>query len=218
MVSCYPKKKCLVLSIFAFYYPHLHSCCLILYFFRVIAQLWDVRYKWPSGTQFTFNCYRHWATLVVRDTGDGSGHFLHRKEGVTQGDPLTMIAYGIGVLPLIRELQGAHPCVTQPWYADEAGAGGKFSHILEHLRYLQARGPARDYYPEPTKIILVVAPGNIARVEEFFQWMGIRMVTVHRYLGGVKGDKETEERWLGNKILGWVESVETLSRVSYKHL
>ena len=66
------------------------------------------------------NCYRHWATLVVRDTGDGSGHFLYSKEGVTQGDPLAMIAYGI----LIRELQGAHPWVTQPWYADDAGAGG----------------------------------------------------------------------------------------------
>ena len=30
------------------------------------AMLWDVRYKCTSGTQFTFNCYRHWATLVVR--------------------------------------------------------------------------------------------------------------------------------------------------------
>ena len=43
--------------------------------------LWDVRHESPSGAQFTFNCYRHWATLVVRDTGDGSGHFLHSKEG-----------------------------------------------------------------------------------------------------------------------------------------
>ena len=71
--------------------------------------LWAVRNEWPSGAQFTFNCYRHWATLVVRDIGDGSGHFLHSKEGVTQGDPLAMIAYGIGVLLLIRELQYAHP-------------------------------------------------------------------------------------------------------------
>ena len=66
------------------------------------AMLWDVRQEWPSGAQFTFKYYRHWATLVVRDIGDGSGHFLHSKEGVTQGYPLAMIAYGIGVLPLIR--------------------------------------------------------------------------------------------------------------------
>ena len=89
--------------------------------------LWDVRHEWPSGAQFTFNCYLHWATLVVMDIGDGSCHFLHSKEGMTQGDPLAMIAYGIEVLPLIRELWDAHPCVTQPWYADDAEVGGDVS-------------------------------------------------------------------------------------------
>ena len=73
------------------------------------AMLWAVWHEWPSGAQFPFNCYRHRDTLVVRDMGDGSGHFLHSKEGVTQGDPLAMIAYGIGVLSLIRELWSAHP-------------------------------------------------------------------------------------------------------------
>ena len=43
------------------------------------AILWAVRHEWPSGAQFTFNCYRHWATLVESDTGDGSDHLLHRK-------------------------------------------------------------------------------------------------------------------------------------------
>ena len=88
------------------------------------AILWYLWHEWISGAQFTFNLYRHWATLVVRDTEEGSGHFLCSKEGVTQGDPLSMIVYGIGILPLIRELQDAHPQVTQPWYADDARAGG----------------------------------------------------------------------------------------------
>ena len=39
------------------------------------AILWAVRYEWPSGARFTYNCYRHWATLVVKNTEDGSGHF-----------------------------------------------------------------------------------------------------------------------------------------------
>ena len=106
------------------------------------AMLWDVRNEWTNGAQFTFNCYRHWATVVVWYTGEWSGHFSHSKEGVTQGDPLAMIAYGIGVLPLIRELQNAHPWFTQTWYADGVGAGGMFQQILEHLQDLQARGPA----------------------------------------------------------------------------
>ena len=86
--------------------------------------IWAVQHKWTSGAQFPFNCYRHWSTLVVRDTEYGSGHLLHSKEGLTQGHPLSMIAYSIGVLPLIRELLEAHPCVTQPWYTDDAGRTG----------------------------------------------------------------------------------------------
>ena len=134
--------------------------------------------------QFTFNCYRHWATLVVQDTGNRSGHFLHIKEVVTQGEPLAMIAYGIGVLPLIRDLRGAHHRITQPWYVYDAGAGGEFHHILAHLRDIQARVPPSGYLPDPTKSILVVAPRNVARAEEFFRGMGLQIVTGSWYLGG----------------------------------
>ena len=52
------------------------------------------------------------------------------------------------------------------------GIGGEFTNILEHLRDLQARGPAQGYYPEPTKSILIVAPGNVARAEEHFRGLG----------------------------------------------
>ena len=103
--------------------------------------LWAVQHEWPGGAQFTFNCYRHWAMLVVRKTTIGSGHFLHSKESVTQGDPLSMIAYGIGVLPLICVLRRAHPHIMQPLYADDAGAGGQFWDVMAHFRDLQLRGP-----------------------------------------------------------------------------
>ena len=90
--------------------------------------LWAVRFECPSGVLFIFNCCRHWATLVIR-AGDGTGHFIFSKEGVTQGDPITMVAYELGILPLIHELRQTHPGVTQPWYADDAGAGGTFGGI-----------------------------------------------------------------------------------------
>ena len=76
-----------------------------------------------------------------------------------------MITYGIRVLPLIRELRNAQPRVTQLCYADDAGAGGTFQQIQDHFRELQARGPARGYYLEQTKSLLVVAPGQNPRVD-----------------------------------------------------
>ena len=32
------------------------------------AMLWAVQHECPSGAEFTFSCYFHWATLVVRDS------------------------------------------------------------------------------------------------------------------------------------------------------
>ena len=128
---------------------------------------------------------------MVRNTEGRSGHFLHRKEGVTQGDPLAMIAYGIGVLPLIRDLRRDHPHVMQPWYVDDAGEGGSFEAVMAHFRDLQLKGPARGYFPEPTKSILVVAEQNVPWAAEYFRGMGIKIVTGRRYLGGFMGERET---------------------------
>ena len=31
-----------------------------------LAMLWTVRHRWPEGLRFAFNCYRHWAQLLLR--------------------------------------------------------------------------------------------------------------------------------------------------------
>ena len=97
------------------------------------------------------------------------------------------------------------------------GRGGSFTDVQAHFQDLQARGPARGYYPEPTKIILAVAPGNVAQAEEHFRGIGIRVVTGHRYLGGVMGDVSGERESLGKKIQGWKELVAILAGVALKH-
>ena len=86
-----------------------------------------------------------------------------------------------------------------------------------HFQDLQARGPARGYYLEPTKSILVVAPGNVSRAKEHFRGLGIRVVTGHWYLGSFLGDVSSEREWLGRKIKGWKESVAILAGVALKH-
>jgi hypothetical protein len=89
-----------------------------------IEMLWAVQQEWPSRARFVFNCYKHWAVLVLRGN-DGHAAFIFSKAGVTQGEPLSMFAFGIGILPLIRQLKVEFPQVEQPWYADDARAGAK---------------------------------------------------------------------------------------------
>ena len=82
---------------------------------------------------------------------------------------------------------------------------------------MQAWVPVRGYYLEPTKSILVVAPGNVAWEEKFFRGLWIKVVIGHCYLGGCIEDKKAEGRWLVEKITGWAKLVEILAGVSLKH-
>ena len=92
--------------------------------------LWTLRFEWPSGAQFVFNCYLHWNTLVIR-AGYEMGHFLFIKEGVTQGDPLAMVVYGLVILPLIRFFGRPTPASPSPGMrmtlGREAPSGGSGS-------------------------------------------------------------------------------------------
>ena len=136
---------------------------------------------------------------MVRDTGDGSGHFLNRKEGVTQGDPLSTIAYDIGVPPPIRELQGEHPRVTQPWYADDAGAGGGV--IYTHIgapTVLAGEGPAKALLPG------VYQEYHDRGPDECIQGIGFLMWDRNTGCDGESVPKGVHQRWIGGEDLaGW---------------
>ena len=69
-----------------------------------LSLLWTVRKFWPAGARFAFNCYRHWAQLILRQPGAPPVTNISR-EGVTQGDPLFMVLYGITIVPLDKELR-----------------------------------------------------------------------------------------------------------------
>ena len=123
----------------------------------------------------------------------------------------------IGVLFLIMEILGSHTRVTNLWYADGARVGRKLPHILAHLRDLQARGPPRGYFLNPTKSILFVALCNVAWTEELFIGVGIKVVTGSRYLWGFIGEGEAEKSCLVGKVVGWSKFVETIAGVSRKN-
>jgi hypothetical protein len=43
------------------------------------------------------------------------------------GDPLSMVAYGLSLLPLTCQLKDEFPDVFQPWYADDVRGEGSFT-------------------------------------------------------------------------------------------
>ena len=71
--------------------------------------------------------------------------FLHSRKGVSQGYPLAMVAYGIGILPMIKNLQSEFPDATHPCCADDAGALGTFGNIELYFNLLKRFGPGHGY-------------------------------------------------------------------------
>ena len=86
--------------------------------------------------------------LVLR----GSSTYLFSKEGVTQGDPLSMFMYAIGTLPLIHSLNDPGHW-TQLWYADDASASGALPELRNWFNQLCSYGRSFGYYPETTKVL-----------------------------------------------------------------
>ena len=81
--------------------------------------MWTVRYRWPAGARFAFNCYRRWVQLLLLQPGQPPVTILNR-EGVTQEDPLYMVLYGITLVPLAEELRLADLGLLSPFYANDA--------------------------------------------------------------------------------------------------
>ena len=83
--------------------------------YKYIAALWNARVKWPRGSRFLFNIYRGYAALILK----GTTYHILSKEGITQGDPLSMLMYAIAVLPLTQALSDQTKW-NQNWYADDS--------------------------------------------------------------------------------------------------
>jgi hypothetical protein len=149
-----------------------------------VAALWNVRLRWPRCARFLFNTYRGYSVMVIQ----GAKNLLHSQEGVTQGDPLSMLMYAMAILPLIQSLDVSR--VTQNWYADDASAIGSLTDLKEWFVSLMQKGPAYGYLPEPHKSFLIVTREFEQSAKEIFDDLGVTVVNGQRFLGGFIGDSE----------------------------
>ena len=92
------------------------------------AALWNCRVLWPRCSRFLFNSYRGHAVILFQSQSTGQLHVLLSQEGTTQGCPLAMLMYAIGVYPLISRLKdpASH---KQNWYADDSACGSTLLRI-----------------------------------------------------------------------------------------
>ena len=112
------------------------------------AALLNIHSLCPPLAKILTNTYRSDVQLYI------DGETLYSCEGTTQGDPLAMAIYGIGILPLVNQLNSLS--ATQVWYVDDATAAGKVDHVYEWWTSLNTIGPSYGYHANPAKTWLIV--------------------------------------------------------------
>ena len=125
--------------------------------------------------------------MLVRADDGYADHWICSREGMTQGNPLAMILYSLGMLLLMLQLKAAVSIALQPWHANDAAVGGSFDELKKVFKLSMTMGPARGYFPETTKYILVVKPAMAERAKAHFYHLGFTVVTGTRYPGGSIG-------------------------------
>jgi len=151
--------------------------------------------------------------LVIRRPGNPCSVILS-QEGVAQGDPISMVIYGIAVTPLTESVRTTLPNILQAWYADDSAFGGTTQEITAAMQIILAKGPARGYYPEPSKSVLICNPIIHETVEADLGDYHFQYEDGYRHVGGFIGTSEAKARWLQPQIQQWVRGVERLAQVA----
>jgi hypothetical protein len=127
-----------------------------------------------------------------------------------------MIIYGVALVPLSEQLRRDAPSVLQPWYADDMAMVGPASGIASCMALLEVNGPARGYFPEPSKSILVCRPEHQGAARMQLADFEFKYLDGHRYVGGFIGTEESRHQWLEPMIADWVYGIEQLAKVSQR--
>ena len=160
----------------------------------------------PSLTHILINTYRCNSHLFV------DGQYLLSREGTTQGDPLAMAMYAIGIHPLIRKLDGI---ADQVWYADDSAAGSSLENIRKWWDVLVEIGPLYGYYPNGSKTHILVKPTLLDKAKEVFKGTEIVVSSEgERYLGGAVGTSSYCRQFIDKKVECFVTELEKLSEIA----
>ena len=144
------------------------------------AALHNIEQLCPPFATILRNTYGSSSNLFV------GGECLLSREGTTQGDPLAMGMYAVGIIPLIRELQGNGG--KQLWYADDASDAGSLKQIRSWWDVLRTRGPSYGYFPNATKSWLLVKENVVQQARALFEDSGINItIEGRRLLGAALG-------------------------------
>ena len=165
------------------------------------AALRNIQILCPPFVTILINTYRAATELFVQDA------IIFSREGTTQGDPLAMPIYALGILPLIQRITG-----DIVWYADDASATGTIHNLREKITTI---GPSYGYYANATKTWLVVKDAHLASATSAFLGTNVNITSEGRpHLGAPLGTETYVAQSIQKKVAKWCLQLQTLCSIA----
>ena len=193
--------------------------------------LWTIRHRWCSAYHFSHNCYQNATTLRILpfETGQDVVDLLSRN-GVIQGCPFAMIAYGIGTLPMLDELNkylaqveedddGDPSSKGKVMFADDLTVCGSMKVLEGAAEVVNNYGAPRGYFNNDEKTeVLVRANNHSLPKAEAILGSRFKIVTSARHLGGyLCSNPDDMEQHIGELTEQWERELEILSAFALHH-
>ena len=169
----------------------------------------------PEFATYVFNTYHHPARLFIL-----GGKEIYSNEGTTQGDPIAMGVYALGLNPLLHLLlSNAEPNpddnLKQVAYADDLTGAGKLENIRKWWEMIEIYGPRIGYFPKADKSWLTVKPEHAEKANIIFHDTQINITsTGRRHLGAVIGSQDYKASYVSTKVKEWNAEIEVLSIIA----
>ncbi|XP_042891390.1 uncharacterized protein LOC122265946 [Penaeus japonicus] len=162
------------------------------------AILHNTKIKCPSFAMHIENLYAQPAKQFVSDRETGRLEIIESAEGTTQGDPVAMAMYAIGLLKLQDRISHENTQVKQVAYADDLTGAGKTENIKRWWDKVELYGPMQGYYPNAQKTVLII---KIKTDGE-------------KHLGAILGPVHEREKFIKDRVEEWVIEIRRLAKIA----
>ena len=179
------------------------------------ATIHNVKIKCPSFAKYIENTYKEPAQLYICDTNTNRCDKIKSEEGTTQGDPVAMAMYAIGLSKLQSKISHDKTEVKQVAYADDLAGAGRINKLRKWWDLIVQEGPPQGYHPNAGKSVLIVKQERLQEATATFEGTGVRITMEgDRHLGSVIGTPEFKEEFVKTKVEEWVAELQRLAEIA----
>jgi len=177
------------------------------------VMLHNIRLICPLLATYVINSYNMPARLFIY-----GGKEIQSCEGTTQGDPISMAVYALGLLPLLWAI--ATNGTRHVAFADDLTGAGSIETLHIWWNKVCEHGPSIGYNPKAEKSWLIVKPEKMKLAKATFANSNINItVEGKRHLGAAIGKTEFKAKYIRDIVEDWCMQLRVLSKIAliYPH-